>query len=649
MKGRSRGFSLIELILAMAILSSLVIAGVASLRGAQVKNQSKAAAEILAEGFRLANLRARSQGFPVGVGLPSDIGKTPVARGFYNVAGEFGAPHTPGYDFGAELPDAIVFSGTYAGPTWTPPLATLSRGSQFDFEDWQPPYPSDAYVVFLPTGEVVANHSAANGQYRVVVGTRCSYNEPVPVSQPTLPPEATLTGISDPYTITISTQGQVEVVPGLLEGDPQLVRSYRQLGRTERVAAAPSQYRGPNRPPELIAPKVIIDPPPDRKVIPVLTSVDAAIALAPSGQVSLTFFARDPDGDQLTCVWESTPPGGRWTLPSTRMRWSYERSAWYRTAIWKPPANALPNTRFRLYCHIQDGRGKEIVPSASTTLGYPGATADGIDVTILPTLRLAYKDAGGGLSASTFDGSGSTSILSSSKLKAGTPSRMAWARGQHGLLYQNGAKPRFLGSLDGEDPQSVGNDTAFGGTLNGLATQGTRLYGLVEAGSAQKIQSLPAPPVGGDLTPKNEITLPGGTGPLEGLISSDAQQTLVTTDGAGKYVFVFVKDDVTCSVVAGPSLKNLMLSPDSKQLYGLAADGSIQSCPLTLDGDTGSASLGTATPVLGPGCSLPSLSPDGTFMVYQDTAGKAQLYNLTNATAVELNVSGYSDMVWSEE
>lgn len=648
MSGRDRGFSLIELILAMAILSSLVIAGVASLRGAQVKKQSKAAAEILAEGFRLANLRARSQGFPVGVGLPSDIGKTPVARGYYNVAGEFGAPHARGYDFGAEIPDAVVFSGTYPGPTWTPPLATLSRGSQFSFEDWQPPYPSDSYLVFLPSGEVVANHSAANGAYRVVVGTRCTYTDPVPVGEPTLPPEATLTGISDPYTITISTQGQVEVVPGLLEGDAQLVQSYQRLPRTERIAFTPSQYRGDNRAPELIAPKVIIDPPPDRKVIPVLTSADPAIALAPTGQVSLTFFARDPDGDQLTSVWESKP-GGTWTIPSTRMRWSYARSAWYRTAIWKPPANALPNSRFRLYCHIQDGRGLEVVPSASTTLGYPGATADGIDVTIIPTLRLAYKDSGGGLSASNFDGSASTSILSNSKLKAGDPSRLSWSRGQHGLLYQNGSKPRFLGALNGEDPQQVGNDTAFAGSLNGLVTQGTRLYGLVESGGTQKIQSMPAPPVGGDVTVQNEVVIPGGTGDLDGLVASDSEHTLMTTDGAGKFVFVYLNDPVTCSVVSGPAMKSLMVSPDSKSVYGLAADGSIQCCPLTLDGGGGSATLGTATQVLGPGCLLPSLSPDGTFLVYKDGAGRAQLFNLTNQSAVPLQVSDYSDMVWSEE
>lgn len=647
---RGWGFSLIELVLAMAILSSLAVAGVVSLRGAQVQKQSKAAAEILAEGFRLANLRARAQGFPVAVGIPSDIGKTPVARGYYNVAGEFAAPHTHGYDFGAELLDAIVFSGKYAGPDWTPPLATLSRGSQFSFDDWQPPYPSDSYVVFLPTGEVVANHSAANGGYRVVVGSRCTYTDPVPASEPALPPEATLTAISDPYTITISTQGQVEVVPGLLEGDQNLVHSYQRLPRTERIAFTPAQYRGPNRPPELIAPKLVIDPPPDRQAIPVLTSADPAIAMAPTGQVSLTFFARDPDGDQLTAIWESTP-GGSWSIPGTRMRWSYSKNAWYRTAIWKPPANARPNSRFRLYCRIQDGRGLEIVPSASTTLGYPGATADGIDVTIIPTLRLAYKDAGGGLSAANFDGSASTSILNSADLKAGEPSRMGWSRAQHGLLFQNGSKPRFLTALNGSPSQPVGDDTAFAGTLNGLVVQGPRLYGLVDDGGAKKIQSLPAPPVRGALTVKDEVAIPAGPGALEGLVVSPAQNTLITTDGVGKYVFVWLNTDpVSCSVVDGPPLKSLLLSPDSQTIYGLDADGRLQSCPVELDGNAATARLpGLSTPVLEAGCLLPSLSPDGSFLVYQDSSGHAQLYNLTNQTSVQLGVSGYSDMVWSEE
>ena len=81
MKAIGRGFSLVELMLALAIVSSLVITGVLSLRGIHIKKQSKAAAEILAEGLRLANLKARAQGYPVGVGNPSARGSTPLARG----------------------------------------------------------------------------------------------------------------------------------------------------------------------------------------------------------------------------------------------------------------------------------------------------------------------------------------------------------------------------------------------------------------------------------------------------------------------------------------------------------------------------------------------------------------------------------------
>lgn len=217
MRRRGGAFTLIELMLAITLLAIVAVTGIVGLRGSLVKKQSKAAAEILAEGLRLANLRARAQGFPVGVGLPSSVGKTPISRGYYYVAGEAAPSHTSGYDFAAELPEAYLFAGTYPGPSWTPPLATLTRGSQFSFDQWTPPFPSDAYLVFLPSGEVVANHSAADGGYRIVVGSRISYEGPTAVADPLLPPEAHLTHISDPYTVTISTQGQVEVVPGLLD------------------------------------------------------------------------------------------------------------------------------------------------------------------------------------------------------------------------------------------------------------------------------------------------------------------------------------------------------------------------------------------------------------------------------------------------
>ncbi|MBS2038302.1 hypothetical protein JST97_25185, partial [bacterium] len=505
-------------------------------------------------------------------------------------------------------------------------------------------------MVFWTTGEVVANQAAANGGYRLVVASRVTYQGPPPTN---------LTAVSNAYTVTVSTQGQVEVVAGLLDGDPTLIKPSGTLPRATQVALTPNIQRLPNRPPELVDPKLVIDPAPDRQTIPVVVPTgNPAVTVRSDDTVSLTFFARDPDGDQLAASWEAAclnkpdMDGGRWTVPSTRMRWDYQRKAWYRKGIWSPPAEALPNDRFRLYCHIQDGRGGELTPSASTAIGYPGATTDGVDVTIIPTLRLAYKDGGGGLSVANFDGSGTTTVLNSSRLNAGTPSDMSWSTSRHGLLYRKDSKPYFVNQLDGSAPSQVGKGTLFGPNLKGLTIQADKLYGVVDAGGSFKVQWMPAPPVGGNQVTTNLLTITG-TGPLEGLISSSSQKALISTDGNGKFALVWLKPATpTFSVVNGPPLRSIALSPDNTLIYGLAADGSLQSCPIDLNGSNQTASLhptGIQTLVPGPGNRLPSLSPNGSFLVYQDSNGEAQLLNLSKSQSAPLNVNNYTDMVWSQE
>lgn len=653
----------------MAILSTLVFTGVLMLRGSQVKKQSKAAAEILAEGFRLANLRARAQGFPVAVAIPTDIGKTPIARGYYFVEGEADPPLKRGYDFGAELPDAIVFSGQYPGPAWTPPLATVSRGAQFSFEDWYPPFPSDAYFVFLPTGEVVANHSAADGSYRVVVATRVSYTPPVPGPDPKLPPEAMLTGVSDPYTITITTQGQVEVQPGLVGGSAGLVQSYRSLPRPDRVAFTPPLYVGPNRPPVLAPPKLVIEPNPNQELNACVDPTLPAITMLEDGQVQLTFFAVDPDGDRLQAAWQSkcvepaTGCGdGSWSTPPARMRWSYTHHAWYRTSTWTPPPEALPNYRFLLTVEITDGRGGLLSPSASTAIGYPGAVAIGIDVRILPRLRLAYNTSSG-LKAANFDGTAPASILTAAQLNAGTPAKMSWAGG---LLYINGTKPLFLDALDGTLPGPVGNDTQFDGiAVRGLSVTSGGLIGLVEHGTDLEVQRMDPPPVSGDLrvkTPRGMIP-PGPPAPSSLPVKipisacnststtySLSENTLLASDGAGNFTMVWLgKDPMVYNVVNGPPLKSVVVNASSNKLYGVDASGQVCVAQMTLNGSTKTVHFAPHTPLSPAGCSQPALSPDGKFLVYQNSVGNATLYNINSGEEASLDLNGYTDMVWSQE
>jgi hypothetical protein len=661
MSTRRRAVSLIELVMAVSIVVALTLAGGVSMRGLQTKKQSKAAAEILAEGLRYAGMRARALGYPVAVVLPTDFGRTQFSQGYYHAEGEVAASPRKGYDFKAEMPEVAMFCGTYAGPTWTPPLATASRGSQFSFDEWLPPIPSDACIVFLPSGEVVANHSATAGSYRIVLGTRMSATAPVPGPDPHLPPESDLTGVCDPHTVVISTQGQVEVVPGLLDGAPGLVHPKLDLPRPD-VAQAPYMTGRGNRPSELVAPKLVIDPDPNRQVIPVVAPVGTPTVVMGSAtagpqQVSFTFYARDPDADPLSAEWTSSsdPPGavwgnGTWSTPRTRMRWSYSHHAWYRTSTWTAPDTAPINSRFVLRCVLRDDRGGELRPSARSVIGYPGATADGFDVSMINNLALAFRSTGGELKSAPLTGEAPSTILSSSGFDASDPGCLTWFTG---LTYRKGMKPKFMPRLNsGDTPETIGsNDVNFGGTeLRGLAVRGDRLYGLVVDGPDWKVQSLPAPPVGGNVTLNTTLTFPIGTGNFSRLLAGpSAANTLLACDGAGNYVAIWLSATPAFKTVSGPPLSEVQLDLMGGRLCGTNTNGEVTLCNLTWNSGTKTLSFGPTVVCSEAGCAAPTIAPNGNYVAFKNASGNATIYNLNTSENATLPLTDVREMVWGHE
>ena len=238
-------------------------------------------------------------------------------------------------------------------------------------------------------------------------------------------------------------------------------------------------------------------------------------------------------------------------------------------------------------------------------------------------------------------------ILDASKLDASDPARISWSTG---LTYRKDNQPRFLARLEaGEEPQGIGaGEVSFGGSeLRGLTVRGDRLFGLVLNGSNLDIESVPAPPVGGNVSVNSTLSLPLSAGNFSQLHSgSSVTNTLLSTDGAGNYLTVWLEGTASYDIVSGPLLRDVKLDLMGNRLCGINTLGEVTLCNLTWDGGARSLLISPELVVSGSNCSSPSLSPDGNFLVFKDGAGATTLLNLNNSENTPLNVTNVREMIW---
>ncbi len=464
--------------------------------------------------------------------------------------------------------------------------------------------------------------------------------------------------VSNPYTIVISPQGVVEVVAGLLGGEPSCIRPARSMPDPGLVAFTPPMYRGPNRDPILVEPKLISVPEPNRPLIEVLAPTGTypyTMLKETDGQLQLTFFAQDPDGDLLRATWTSenlTDPGrgrGSWSNQDSPMRWHYRYHAWYRASTWFPPADALVDDRFRLNCEITDGRGGVLRPSAHSTVGYANASNNGFEVGILGKMRVAYT-ASSALNVTDLDGSNGARVLEAPQLGAATRPYAIWSTAGQGIIYLGADnRPRFLNQMNGAPPEPLGTgNTALSGPTRGLAVNNDHLFSLGGA-TDLVVEKLPAPPYTGDEDKTTVITIPAAEGDFKGLMMSGDEKALITTDETGKFLAVWINDTPPSiqPFSGGPALKNPVLLGD--QLYGETASGLVR-VQMSVDATTHSLTFSSETLLTNSaGCVNPKISPDGRFLVALQ-GGVPTLFNLAvNESSAIPNVAALSEMVWSEK
>ncbi|MEW6278938.1 MAG: GspH/FimT family protein, partial [Candidatus Eremiobacterota bacterium] len=103
-----RGFSLVEMLLAMALLALLVGLGVASLRPQRDRAESQALAMEVAQELRLARDQALASGTPVAVVFPSNARSLPHAQSLCVLSGQNLPRVLRSPDYSDQYPRAVV-------------------------------------------------------------------------------------------------------------------------------------------------------------------------------------------------------------------------------------------------------------------------------------------------------------------------------------------------------------------------------------------------------------------------------------------------------------------------------------------------------------------------------------------------------------
>jgi type II secretory pathway pseudopilin PulG len=340
---RRRAFSILELLLCIALTGLVLSLTFFSLRQGQAAEQSHALAQTLADRFRAARESALATGVPVGVAFPAG---SPLLQSLYMLQGEARGVPAGNYRWSREFGQAAAFFGYWhldAGGSWT--LGTELAGTQtLDLAQWAP-QPGDRLYVYLPSGRLVSNQPAFGGSHRIVCSIAAQYQSGSVEGQAA----PRLTGAGKPWTLALRGDGAVDLLPGV-EGNNNLAALQPGLANL----AVPSPLTRPdNTDPVLDA--VEPCPPPAPGSLPL--NVDASVT--PAGYITFAAYATDAQSDHLSCRWKCDE-GGLSAGEECEMEWDSSLQKWVSHWTFTPPPGAQVGQIYTLNCTVVDGRnGKD--------------------------------------------------------------------------------------------------------------------------------------------------------------------------------------------------------------------------------------------------------------------------------------------------
>ncbi|MEW6279466.1 MAG: prepilin-type N-terminal cleavage/methylation domain-containing protein, partial [Candidatus Eremiobacterota bacterium] len=470
---RRRAFSVLEVLVVIAILGILAWLGMAQLQRGRGGAESHGLAEVIAEELRLARKLAQSRQVPVGVGFPSGAGTVGRFQSLYLLEGEIRPRVSRVANFGGDFPGACGFAGYWPVSTansTNQPLAG-SNADALDLRGW--PTGPDPVLIFTPAGTVTSNGMVTfDGNYHLAVSE--GLQEAAGVAPPPGPVGtvfyAQLQSVCAPFTIVISPLGAVRVQPGLTAATAAVTELQRSAG-DPAGAAPPVAALPPNTNPSIDR-VTVLPQPADAAILP--PGVSAFVS--PGDHVTLRVEALDNDPDDpLYCQWTTVPAGaGVFSAPAeNRMEWdptagTAGTGAWVSVWEWRPPLDIPPGSQpvgtvYTLECTVQDREGGAVVSTDVQTVSVSRAPPDRV---------MFNRDEPAGsrdVMACRLFGNGLRKVLATSP--PDEPGPVVSPDGQRfAYLYRSvrfGPAPPdrfyYVANTDGSDPRQVSGDTQNSG------------------------------------------------------------------------------------------------------------------------------------------------------------------------------------------
>lgn len=340
---RSRlGFSLLELILAAAIMAVVGGFGLYSLSRGRDSTQSRGMAQEVAEELKAARQLAISKQKPVAIAFPGGASCQKV----YQLEGLSVPVVTRERDYSASYPSSVMFWGLWTGGV-NEVLATQEVDSQYRLADWGPLPSSDPVLYFTPSGTVQSNGLAVynGGEYRLLVSNGV---EGTPGSAPS--------AVHKPYTVRISKAGAVAVTEGVVGAS---IPERPGLAVPAMTDAVPD-YPAPSG--SLQISSLTTEPKPTHP-----PNSNAYTVVPVQGYITLVARATEPHGE-APLLWWTCDRGKFSTDRPITMDYDFERKEWVGRLAWTPPESANPGDTFRLTCHVKNKDG-----TVSQDLGAAGS------------------------------------------------------------------------------------------------------------------------------------------------------------------------------------------------------------------------------------------------------------------------------------
>ena len=336
---KSRGFSLLEVVVGLTIIALMVGMAAMGFSGGNEKLDSSSMAKIVHDQMVLARTRARAIGQPVGVAFPG--AGTYGAQALYQLSGVNSMKIQKPRDFSSEFSRSYVVWAPVGSESTSDRLAV----APYDIAAMTGLVADDPLVLFLPDGQILARGLPFDGNnYHLRVGSR-------PSGGP-----GGLTGLSNAWDISIHTTGAVSLKRDTAVGPG--------TGSSLTTAALPS----PSAPPTSLPVVTSL------KTFPELVDNATGLVLAtPEEPVNLLVEAQSPNGLPLQVRWSAGggqfSDSGDW-LPMT---YSQDDNLWKASIMWSLPQS--PAALERVNVEVRDEFGNASASSSVSELVFDTANA----------------------------------------------------------------------------------------------------------------------------------------------------------------------------------------------------------------------------------------------------------------------------------